>query len=228
MRRYGIYFRTAVVALIMIMAGISPLRGERVAEAVDTLTARDVFVNMPLKNLEILSRSTRLDMLDYYDVDSIYQAVNGMEGFSELVKVTPDFLEVKITPVTRLSIMMLRKNKGPEALTLYTVGGNGQAEDTDLTFIGSDLQELPRDKYIKYPSLDDFFDYPDKEEKKRVADAVPFPTIEFTADPATGDLSARLTVGQFMDEKIYEHIRKFMKPSILYRWKGKRYELEKK
>jgi len=227
MMKKSVKIERILILDVVALGGVFAASAKENAEAPDTLSARDLFVNLPLKNLEILDKSTRLDMLDYYDADSIYQAENGMEGFSELVKVTPDYLEVKITPVTRLSILMLRKTKGPEALLLYTVGGKGQAEDTQLTFLGKDLQDLPRDKYIKYPELDDFFVYPDKESKKMVEDAVPFPTVEFTADPATGNLTAKLTVGEFMDKEMYEKVRKIMKPSLTYFWKGKRYEKEK-
>lgn len=196
----------------------------RVVEATDTLTVRGVFENLPLKNLDLLRKTTRLDMLDYYDVDSIWQAPNGMEGFSELVKVTPRFLEVKITPVSTLAFNILHSTGKQLIVCLYTVGGNGQAYDTDVTFLDGTLKELPRKKYLKYPEIEDFFNLPDKQTKEKILDLVPFPTIQFVCDPATGDLTATLTVGEFMSREDFDMVKTYMTPPLQYRWTGKGYE----
>ena len=214
-----------MVAIAVIICATAPSYGAK--ENADTLLASDVFVNLPLKNLDILSKSTRLDMLDYYAVDSIYKARNGMEGLSELVKVTPDYLDVKITPVTSMQILLLHTKKGPSSVVLYTVGGEGQSKDTDVTFFAEDMRELPREKYLEYPDILDFFDVEDKEAKKKIEDLVPFPTIEFTTVPESTDLTASLTVGEYMGKENYEYIKKYMKPALQFRWNGKKYELVK-
>lgn len=211
--------------MAMIVALI-PAFGRR-QELIDTLSVRDMFVNLPLKTLDILSKSTRLDMLDYYDVDSIYKAPNGMEGLSELVKVTPDYLDVKITPVTEMQILMLRDKKNLACVVLYTIGGEGQAADTDVTFISNKFQELPRKQYLEYPDILDFFNIPDKQVRDRIEELIPFPTIEFTASPDSSTLTARLTVGQYMGKENYEYIKKYMKPELKFVWDGKRYKLAK-
>ncbi|MDE6254590.1 MAG: DUF3256 family protein [Muribaculaceae bacterium] len=218
-----------IVAMAVFLTAIAPVYGEKVRESGDTLFAKDVFVNLPLKTLDILSKSTRLDMLDYYAADSIYKAPNGMEGLSELEKVTPDYLSVKITPVTSMQILMLRdkRKKEPACLVLYTIGGEGQAYDTDATFLGDRMEELPRDKYLEYPDILDFFNIPDKSVKEKIEGLVPFPTIEFTANPETGVLTAKLTVGEYMGKENFEYVRKYMKPNLQYKWNGKKYEMIK-
>ena len=209
----------------MMVAIVIP--SEAAKEVPDTLTASEVFVRLPLKTLEILGRSQRLDMLDYYDVDSIYRAPNGMEGLSELVSVTPRYLEVKITPVTEMQILILPKVKEAAAVVLYTINGDRQAADTDVSFFDMDLKELPREKYLEYPEIFDFFTIPDKETKDRIEELVPFPTIEFRAEPGSTDLTATLTVGEFMGKENYDYIKKYMKGALRYRYDGKRYKLIK-
>lgn len=209
--------------MAVIFSAIVPAYGAKIAG--DSVSAGDVFVNLPLKTLDILSRSRRMDMLDYYAADSIYKAPNGMEGLSELVKVTPDYLKVKITPVTDMDILMLRSPKKALAVVLYTIGGDGQAADTDVTFLDDRMQELPRKKYLEYPDVLDFFNLPDKEVKEKIEEIIPFPTIEFTADPSSTTLSATLTVGEFLGKENFEYIKRYMKTSPLqFRWNGKKYE----
>lgn len=198
-------------------------------EAGDTLKARDVFVNLPVKTLDILSHSTRLDMLDYYDIDSIYQARNGMEGVSELVKVTPDYLKVRLTPVSTMEIGMLhpQKKKAPSAVVLYTVGGNSQAEDTEVAFFDSDLKELPAEKYLEYPDVLDFFDTDDKKIKELIDELVPFPTIKFSFLNGSENLAGVLTVGEFMGEENFEKIKPYLKAEQTFIWDGKKYKIQK-
>ncbi len=211
-------------AMAVLFSAIAPTYAAK--EVLDTLTAGEVFANLPLKTLDILSKSSRLDMLDYYAIDSIYKAQNGMEGISELVKVTPDYLEVKITPVTTMQILMLRAKKEPAAAVLYTIGGEGQSADTDVTFLDENMKELPRNKYLEYPQILDFFNVPDKKVKERIEELVPFPTIEFVANPDNFTLTAKLTVGEYMGQENYDYIKKYLKPELHYRWNGKKYERE--
>lgn len=215
-----------MATMAMAFTVIVPAYGAK--EAADTLTAGEVFANLPLKTLEILGKSTRLDMLDYYAADSIYKAPNGMEGLSELVKVTPKYLDVKITPVTQMQILMFApKKKSPACAVLYTIGGDGQAPDTDVTFLDEEFSEMPREKYLQYPDIVDFFNIPDKDVKERIEELVPFPTIEFIPNQDTFELTAKLTVGEYMGKENFEYIKKYMKPELRYRWNGKKYELVK-
>ncbi|MDE7414092.1 MAG: DUF3256 family protein [Muribaculaceae bacterium] len=196
-------------------------------ELPDTLRARDVFANLPVKTLDILSHNTRLDMLDYYDLDSIYQARNGMEGVSELVKVSPDYLKVSLTPVSTMEIGMLKPKKGnePAAVVLYTVGADSQAEDTEVSFFDSDLKELPREKYLEYPDVLDFFNTNDKNIKELIEDLVPFPTMRLTFLNGAEKLQGVLTVGEFMGEENFDKIKSYLKPDLTFVWDGKKYKL---
>lgn len=214
-----------VVSTLFLALNGFPTKGIEVAK--DTVVARAAFVDMPLKTLDILRRSTKLDMLDYYDVDSIWQAPNGMGGLSELVTVTPSFLEVKITPVTSMQISILPQKKEDIIMVLYTIGGEGQSADTDVQFYDSAFQELTREKYLPIPKVKEFFNIKDKEELESVLDVIPFPTIEYIAEPGTTDLKARLTVGEYMSKENYDLIKKHLIPAITYHWTGSRYELAK-
>lgn len=220
-------YKKLVGVMMALCAVISPVYAVKVAG--DTLTAGEVFVRLPLKTLDILRKTTRMDMLDYYAADSIYKAPNGMEGLSELVLVRPDYLDVKITPVTKMQILTFDTGKNPAAMTLYTIGGEGQAYDTDVAFFDASMQELPRKKYLQYPDILDFFDVPDKQVKDRIEDIIPFPTIEFIPSPDSKDLQAKLTVGEFLGREDYDYIKKYMKSDpLIYRWNGKKYDLLKR
>ena len=195
--------------VLMIAISLLPqiLYGARKGEVADTLTASRVFADLPISVLDLVDRSRRLDMLDYYAADSIAKIPNAMEGLSYLDTVTPDYLKVVLTPVTTLGVKVLPGKKGDVILTAYTIGDKDQAYDTDLRFYDSSYQEIDRKKFMKLATLDDFFDYPDKAVKELVARLVPFPTVLYEPEAGGSGMSAQLTVGQFMSADDYARIK---------------------
>lgn len=207
---------------VMILAGVVCMSASALAAPADTITVRRAFVDLPVNVLDILKRSTRLDMLDYYDVDSIYSAPNSMEGYSKLIKVTDSYLSLEITPVSTLQIKILKGKKGNDyVMTVYTVGDDGQAPDSDVRFFDSSLNELPRDKFFKLPDLKEFFDIPKGSltTMKEIEQMVPFPTVEYTVSPDSETMTGKLTVGAYMNVDDYNIVKLFEKPQVNFRWK---------
>lgn len=112
-------------------------------------------------------------------------------------------------------------------MTAYTIGDKDQAYDTDLRFFDTGYKELKRDRFIRLANLDDFFDYPDKESRKMVAELVPFPTVRYEPDVDGTGMSAELTVGQFLSADDYARLKKIMRPKLRFRWNGSKFNLEK-
>lgn len=200
------------------------------AEVPDSLfTARYVFEKLHCPALEILPSTTRLDMLDYWDVDSVYKASNVMEGLSWLEAVSPTFLKVKVTPVSELEIKILPIKKGKIAMTINTIGDDVQAQDSQVKFYDMNLAELPVEKYLEDPQLKDFFDIPKGSvtKMKEIEGMIAFPTIAFNANANDDNLEARLTVEKYIDEDDWNIARLFLKPSITLQWHKERYKLLK-
>lgn len=218
-----------IISAAVLFATFSSAAEKRSA-ASDTISVKRAFVEMPVNTLDLLNRSTRLDMLDYFAVDSVYKAQNALEGESFLKDVTPDFLSLQLTPVSTLDLKVVKTKKGADlVVSVYTISGDNQASDSDLKFFDSSMNELPRDKYLKLPDLSYFFDIPKGSltTMKEIKEMVPFPTIEYFLSPGSTDIKAKLTVGAFMDQDDYNIMKLFLKPEITYRWDGKSYKLVK-
>lgn len=216
--------RNTIMAIWLMAAGGVAVQA---ASPADTISAERAFIEMPMKNLDILTQSMRMDMVDYYHVDSIYQVRNAMEGLSHLDTVSPDYLKVEITPVSSMEFKVTPSGNRDIVMCIYTIGDEVQAHDSELTFFDSAMRELPVSKYIKMPRLSDFFNCPDKAAREKVAELVPFPTIEFEATPGADTLKAHLTVGQFMTREDYDAIKTWQLPELTYRWNGRKYVLQK-
>lgn len=188
--------------------------------------ARSVFEKIHTSALEILPPSTRLDMLDYWDVDSVYKASNVMEGLSWLDTVTPGYLKVTVTPVSTFEIKILPDKKGKIVMTVYTVGDDVQAQDSQVKFYDENLTELPTDKYLVMPQVKDFFEIPKGSvtKMKEIEQMIPFPTIAFSANPENDNIEARLTVSQYINQDDWNIAKLFAKPYITLEWNKNKYK----
>lgn len=217
----GAWCRIAGLIALMILVIVPVSAQEKPGDS--ALTARNVFERLQTPSLELLKQTTRLDMLDYWDADSVYKAKNAMNGESWLETVTPDYLKLNITPVSTLEIKLLPAGKETVAMTIYTVGGEGQARDSMIEFYDLSLNPLDASLYFVEPDLKVFFDIPkgSATSMKEIREMIPFPTVEYSAAPGTDDLTGRLTVGAYMNVDDWNIARLFLRPEIVIPWKGK-------
>ena len=196
----------------------------------NAFNAMVAFIEMPAQTLDLLNTSSRLDLLDYYAADSIANVVNSMDGLSHLVRpLTENYLKVQVTPVTTLAIKILPFGKQKIAAISYTIGDSLQAADSDLKFFDENMTELNRTKFITPATTGDFFNFRgvDSKTRKELLDLVPFPTVEYTFDPATEQLHARLTSGEFLGKETVKKISPYLRRDRVYNWDGKKFKLLK-
>ncbi|MBD5358549.1 MAG: DUF3256 family protein [Bacteroides sp.] len=226
-------FAVAVILISMFMPALSvsvqaaEMEGKENTEERKVTTARDAFTYLNIPPLEILKRTTRLDMLDYWDADSVYKATNAMNGLSWIEKCTPDYIKVQLTPVSTLELKMLRSKKdGVITMAVYTVGNQSQSEDSEITFSDEKLHQLDAKKLFKQPKLEAFFDIPKGSltSMKEIREMIPFPTVAYTASPDNDNLEARLTVGTYMNIDDYNIVKLFLKPVVKLKWDGKEFK----
>lgn len=226
-----IEMKKVLIALVVTAFGLPVSASEKAsATGGETATAAELFVNMPTLTLDILTKGMRQDMLDYLKVDSVYNVMNTMEGFSHInLPMTDDFIQVQITPVTLYTIRELPYKGGKIAMTLYTVGDSVQAEDTEIRFYDLELNELKRDKFIKTLSTDDFLNLQgvSGKLKEEIRETVPFPTVKYSIGPSGDTLKAELTVGEFLSKESLEKIAPYMRREREMVWNGSKFELKK-
>lgn len=187
--------------------------------------AREAFKELYVPALDILPTTQRLDMLDYWDVDSIAKISNAMEGLSWIEELDSTYMRIHLTPVSQYEIKVLPVKKGKIVMTIYTVGSEEQSKDSQIDFFSEELEQLKTDKYIEIPDLKDFFEFPKGSvtNMKEVRELIPFPTVEYSASSANDNLNAVLTVKEYMTEDDYNVIKLFLKPSITLKWKKEKY-----
>lgn len=217
-----------MIAALLVSLFCADAQSAKTVIARDTLTAREAFINYPATSLELLTRSMRLDMLDYYDVDSICNIRNTMGGVSHLEMVKPDYLKVVLTDVSTLEIKILPVKGGEVVMSIYTVGSVNQAPDSDVRFFNENMQPLETKKFFKTPELADFFNLKNNPgvTVNDIEQLVPFPSIVYNVSQDENVMSARLTVGHFLDKESKEKLQKLEKRQLIMRWNNKKWQLQ--
>lgn len=215
--------RQTIFLFAVLLAGISTARA---AESRDTISARRAFIEMPAGVLDLMATNERLNMLDYYDAETPYTGTNRLNGEARLDNVAEDFLEVTITPVSKLQIRILpMKNGGRIAAANYVVGANGETQESTLYFFDSDMNPLPAEKILTAPRLKDFFDTKGyKTSMKEIEAMIPYYTVVYEFNPSTTDITARLTLQEILPIEDMKILELFMKPGLTMQWNGKNYK----
>lgn len=199
----------------------------------NAITAREAFVRLASPSLTLLTLDMRQDLLSYYDADTLRQVPNALAGLSQLTRpVTDSYLKVRITPVSTLTIKILPHKNDTIVATVYTIASPGQAADSQVSFYDSKMNKLSDDKYLKMAQIDEFIETPHnrqgRELKKELLSAIPYPTVEYTLTPESDDLTARLTVADYLGAETMQQLKPYLRSELVYIWKNDRkFELRK-
>ena len=229
-----------IVAIVLLFAagGTSASAGKwlKYEPADSAVNAVQAFLGIDTPGLELLRKSTRLDMTDYLKEDSIYHAQNALEGESFFLEpVTREFLRVRVTASSTYAIRLLSSKKGEAIAGVYTIGDIDRsandslvprAGDSQLDFFDSEMRRIDTKKVIKVPRVEDFLEEKCKDKKllRDLMELIPFPTVIYSLNADNTDLTATLTVNHYMGREDFERIRPYLTDRITYHWTGKRYE----
>lgn len=202
---------------------VAGFAGVNKSESADSLTVSKIFADIPVDVLDMLRPSTRLDMLDYYEhADSLKTVVDALGGQSRFEIVTPDYMKVAVTQVSTLEIKLLPYKKSKIVMTLYTVGSDEIAKDTEVRFFDASLNELNADKFLKAPDMKKFFSLKNSEVSvAELEKTVPFSSIEYSIGPDQTPLTATFHTLSVLSEETGKILTPLLIPSLSASWTGK-------
>lgn len=216
----------AKAAVILLSATFLPLAAMGAGkERADTISARRAFTEMAPGNLDLLPRDTRVDMLIYFDNDSIYSAVNNAGGKSRLQEVAPDYLSVSLTDASTLELKVLDRNDGSQiVMAVYTVGRPGEIQDSEVEFYDARMQPLQKDKIFRAPKTEAFLKETGKDRIRELESLLPFYAVAYDAAPGSATLTGRLTYGDLLPKEDQPRVEALLKPLLTFTWNGKEFK----
>lgn len=186
-------------------------------------TIRELFADEPDDIFILLPKSTRLDMLDYFDVGKMVKVENSLSSgkkVSRLLKVTDSSIDVAVTQSSQVSMTLLTSAKADSVIAVvqtYQV----PYFDSQISFYDVDWNKLNTSKYFDAPTVKSFIlPGTDKKIVNDILQSVKFALISYSIEQAdNGDvtLTASLNLEGVMVKEDYDRIKDYLSKTIVYR-----------
>lgn len=184
---------------------------------------RTLFIGMPDSIIPTLTRSDRLDFLDYMDSGMKARVRNKLGGESVMTLFEENMLSIQTSRSGRMDMLLLKRGKDENLICIIRTV-NAKYEDSRLSFFTEDWKSVPADELIELPVIDDYLtkdalkndslDYFKKMSMLRLQSIV----------PADGALEFRYTSLDDLGEDADKY-RDWIKPTpIRYTWNGKTFK----
>ena len=200
-------------SLVLLSVALLPLTG-------NARTIADLFAIEPGNIFPLLTRTHRLDMVDYYNSGQMVAVPNNLAGESTLEELDSTYLKVRTSGSRVVEMMMRTVGKDTVITVIETV--MTPVPDSRLTQWNSHWQRFTSDKLFKAPAIDDFIvKKMPGELRADLCDAMIFPLIQLTFKGEKHDvIEAKHGLEQFLAPNEYARYSDYFKPSITYRFQG--------
>lgn len=185
------------------------------------LTAQQAFASIPDRLMPLLDKNTRLDMIDYFNSGSSKASKNAMAGKSRITAITPEHVMIELTGASTCEIAVLPAGNDTLIAVINTV--STPAPDSKLRVYSSDWANELTDKVFTSPVLQDWLTDDGKKNLAEVETMVPFMLAGGTFEPQGPTYVLTNKVSEFLTDEVYKPMANYFKPSLSYRWNGKKF-----
>lgn len=206
--------RRILSILIVCVSVIGPVRAEDL---------RTLFIGMPDSIMPTLTKSERMDFLDYMDSGMRARVRNMQGGESEMTLLQDNLLSVRTSQSGRMDMALFRKKDGSNLICIINTV-TARYDDSRLAFYNEDWTPVDAKSLIEYPRFEDYLTKAalknDSIDDLRKRSMLRLQSIV----PGDGALEFRYTsiddLGQDADK-----YRSWFKPApIRYNWNGKKFK----
>lgn len=185
---------------------------------------RKIFVEMPDSIIPLLTQSNRADCVDFIDAKMRARVTNRLDGHSELLELTPDYLNIKLTSHTSMQMKLLPSLSGDTIICMINTVC-AEACDSRIRFYTKEWQEISHATTLfKRPKVKEFFIAGESLDKiLQIADIY---LVELKLSPTETTIQANYTMPAYMSRADSAFVTKSIHP-IVYQWTGKSFELNK-
>ena len=183
-------------------------------------TISDFFASEPGNIFPLLTRTSRLDMVDYYNSGKTVAIANNLEGESSLLQLDSAYLKVQTSRNRIVEMRMRTAGKDTVITVIETV--MTPVSDSRLTQWNVHWQRFTSDKLFAMPGIDDFIIRKMPHDLRAdLQDAMIFPLVQLTFKGEGHDIiEATHGLEQFLAKEEYQRYSSYLKPSISYRFNG--------
>ena len=190
-------------------------------------TIADFFASEPGTIFPLLTRTCRLDLVDYYNNGQQVSLLNNLAGESSLLELDSAYLKVQTSGSRVVEMRMRTVGKDTVITVIETV--MTPVPDSRLTQWNAHWQRYVSDKLFQTPVIDDFIvGKMPRELRADLQDAMIFPLISLCFKGEDHDIiEASHGLEQFLAPSEYKRFASYLKPSLTYRFNGLKIKRDK-
>lgn len=185
----------------------------------------EAFKNAPSSVLPLLSKNTRLDMLDYFNSGMSTPSRNELGGNALIEQMTDESMTLKMSSASAVQIALLPYGDDAYVALISTV--NTPAPDSKLTVYSFDWTEDLTDRVFKLPDMTEWLTNEGKKNAGEVDLMVPFLLVSYSYDPESKSLTLTNNSSSFLSDEIYNMVKPYLHDTLIYTWNGKKFEPRK-
>ena len=203
--------RRILSILIVCVSVIGPVRAEDL---------RTLFIGMPDSIMPTLTKSERMDFLDYMDSGRRARVRNMQGGESEMTLLQDNLLSVRTSQSGRMDMALFRKKDGSNLICIINTV-TARYDDSRLSFFTEDWKPVPVEDLIELPEFDDYLTKEAfKSDSLDVLKKMSILRLQ-SVTPVDGALEFRYTSLEYVGEDADRFKSWFRQEPIRYVWNGK-------
>lgn len=210
--------RTLIAITLAVAACAPALRGAGTPE--QPLTAAKAFVEAPRRVFPTVDRSTRLDMIDYFEAGSDKASKNQFEGECRITAMNADQLTFESSPSTSHTLTLLPRHRSDTVIMVVTTM-ELPARDSHVKFYTTSWQPAEQGLFM-VPNLNDWV--PDAKARQQVAGQIPMTIASASYDIGAQTLTVTNNLSDFLPDEVTNLVTPNMAKKITYRWNGQSME----
>lgn len=183
-------------------------------------TIADFFASEPGTVFPLLTRTARLDLVDYYNSGQSVAMQNNLAGESRLLALDSTFIKVQTSASRDVEMLMRMVGKDTVITVIETV--RTPVPDSRLTQWNNHWQQYVSNRLFSMPTIDDFIaGKMPGELRADLQDAMIFPLIALAFKGEKHDvIEATHGLERFLVKSEYERFAPYLKPSLTFSFNG--------
>lgn len=184
-------------------------------------SAPQAFVDAPKEVFPLLDRTTRLDMIDYFNSGMTTASPNNINGRSRITALSPESLSVEMSGASDYQLALIPTGNDSIMALITTV--KSPAPDSRIELFAKDWSRLPDSGQFVKPTIEEWLTPEGRKNSADVDALVPFLLVSYSYDPTTKTLTLKNNTAAFLSADIYEVVAPYLKSELIYNWNGKKF-----
>lgn len=190
---------------------------------------RDLFTDMPESMMPLLTKSDRMDCMDYMDSGMKAVVTNKLGGNTEMLRFDKNYLSVQLTEVSTFD-MKLFYHRDSSVLICVIQTVCSEMCDSRLSFYDGDWKPIDKSHLIEEPILEDYL-IRDRSKRDSIDFISGYATLRLNKiivdDEENGLKFTNSSIG-YMSEDVSEYLHFFNPEPLLFKWNGKVFKRSRK